>query len=96
VIFISPLAVNKNGMSDIYLGKPQAAYFEPVTRGVSRRLHRDPGRPCRRLLRAVGRGDRRPAVMISTLLPLGPNTSNPCPIAQKVAEAMIHHLQGAA
>jgi hypothetical protein len=28
------------------------------------------------------------------LLPFGPNTSNPCPIAQKVAEAMIHHLQG--
>jgi hypothetical protein len=32
--------------------------------------------------------------MISTLLPLGPNTSNPCPIAQKVAEAIIHHIQG--
>jgi hypothetical protein len=28
VIFISPLAVNKNGMSDIYLGKLQAAYFD--------------------------------------------------------------------
>ncbi|HEY3709627.1 MAG TPA: DUF3558 family protein, partial [Amycolatopsis sp.] len=31
VIFIGSLPGNKNGISDIYAGKAQAAYFDPVT-----------------------------------------------------------------
>ncbi|MEC3974674.1 DUF3558 domain-containing protein [Amycolatopsis sp. H20-H5] len=96
-VVIAPLPVNTGGLSDIYAGKKQAAYFEPVTVSGYPAVFSEiqDSRTSGFCALWVGVTDQL-AVQVSTLLPVGQNTSNPCPIAQKVADAMIQHLKGAA
>ena len=97
VVFISPLPVNKNGISDIYSQKAQAAYFEPVTidgyPGVFTDVH--DGRPSGNCSVWLGVTDQL-AVSVNAQITSDDAKSNSCAIAQNVAEAMIQHLKGAA
>lgn len=97
VIFVGSLPGNKNGISDIYAGKAQAAYFDPVTvagyPGVFSDVH--DGRPSGNCTVWVGVTDRL-AASVNAQISSADAKSNTCAIAQNVAEAMIHHLKGAA
>ncbi|SEP52012.1 DUF3558 domain-containing protein [Amycolatopsis saalfeldensis] len=97
IVFISPLPVNKNGISDIYSQKAQAAYFEPATiagyPGVFTDVH--DGRPSGNCSLWVGVTDQL-AVSVNAQISSDDAKSNTCAIAQNVAEAMIKHLKGAA
>jgi hypothetical protein len=97
VVFISPLPINKNGISDIYSQKAQAAYFEPVTingyPGVLTDVH--DGRPSGNCSVWVGVTDQL-AVSVNAQISSDSARANSCSIAQNVAEAMIQHLKGAA
>jgi hypothetical protein len=97
VIFIGSLPGNKNGISDIYAGKAQAAYFDPVTvdgyPGVLSDVH--DGRPSGNCTVWVGVTDQL-AASVNAQISSDDAKSNACAIAQNVAEAMIQHLNGAA
>lgn len=96
-VSVSPFPTNKNGLSDIYAGKAQGAYFEPLTiagyPAVSTNVSdlRSQGNcPI-----WVGVTDQL-AVVVTAQILRGENKTQPCTVAQKVAEAMIQHLKGAA
>jgi hypothetical protein len=98
-VAIAPLAVSKNGMNDIYANNALHKFqlFQPLTIA---------GYPAAKVELAgdqstgnctlwVGVTDQL-AVQVEALISFGINKTNPCPIATKVAEAMIEHLKGAA
>ena len=97
LIFVGSLPGNKNGISDIYAGKPQAAYFEPVTvagyPGAFSDVH--DGRPSGNCTVFVGVTDQL-AASVNAQIAEPDAKPNACAIAQNVAEAMIQHLKGAA
>ena len=97
VIFIGSLPGNKNGISDIYAGKPRAAHFAPVTvDGYPGVLSDVPdGRPSGNCTVWVGVTDQL-AASVNAQISSDDSKSNTYAIAQNVAEAMIHHLKGAA
>lgn len=96
-VSLAPLTQNKGGLGDIYGKKPQDAYFEPVTVGGYPGVFADAqdGRSSGACQLWVGVTDQL-AVSVITGISVGSNKTNPCPIAQKVGEAMIAHLKGAA
>ncbi|MBB2933181.1 hypothetical protein FHX82_000201 [Amycolatopsis bartoniae] len=93
-VFVAPLKANKNGLGDIYANKAKDQYFEPTTisgypavyAGISDT--RSDG-DCSLW---VGVTDEL-AVNVQTQIGSGPNKSNPCPVTERVATAMIQHLQ---
>ncbi|MFG1646332.1 DUF3558 domain-containing protein [Amycolatopsis sp. NPDC049252] len=94
---VSPFTANKNGLSDIYAQKASSAYFEPLTiagyPAVSTNvsdLRSDGDCPL-----WVGVSDQL-VVVVTAQLGEGKNRATPCVVAQRVAEAMIQHLKGAA
>jgi hypothetical protein len=95
VVYISPLTANSNGLSDTYANKAQDKYFEPTTingyPGVYASITDNrSGGDCQLW---VGVTDQL-AVSVSDQILSGPNVSNPCPVVQRVATAMVQHLQG--
>ncbi|MFF4594843.1 DUF3558 domain-containing protein [Amycolatopsis sp. NPDC001319] len=94
---IGALPQNKNGLSDIYAGRSSAAYFTPVTiEGypavfTDKTDDRSTG-SCQLWIGITG----QLAVSVGTVINVGANKSDPCPIAQKAGQAMIDHLKGAA
>jgi hypothetical protein len=94
-VTIAPMTINKNGLSDIYANKSKDAYFEPTTvagyPAVYAGISEDRAKGYCNLW--VGTTDNL-AVGILTIIGSGPNKSNPCPVAERVATAMIQHLQG--
>jgi hypothetical protein len=97
VVSISPFTANKNGLSDVYAQKAGSAYFEPLTVGGYPAVSTNVSD-----LRAsgncplwVGVTDEL-SVMVLAQISTGSNKAAPCVVAQKVAEAMIQHLKGAA
>jgi hypothetical protein len=94
---VSPFTANKNGLSDIYAQKAGSAYFEPLTVAGYPAVSTDvsdlrSGGDCPLW---VGVSDQL-AVVVTAQLGEGKNQTTPCVVAQKVAEAMIRHLRGAA
>jgi hypothetical protein len=96
-ISLAPLPQNKGGIGDIYSNKPKDAYFEPVTVGGYPGVFADAqdGRPSGACQLWVGVTDQL-TVSVITGISVGSNKTDPCPIAQKVGEAMIAHLKSAA
>lgn len=97
VVSVSPLTANKNGLSDIYAHKTANAYFEPLTvagyPAVSTNVSDlRSGGDCPLW---VGVTDEL-VVAVTAQIGTGANKTKPCSVAEKVAEAMIQHLKGAA
>ncbi|MEV4600343.1 DUF3558 domain-containing protein [Amycolatopsis sp. NPDC049253] len=94
---IGALPQNAAGISDIYDGKSSAAYFTPTTVDGYPGVYTDKAdlRSSGTCQLWVGVTDQL-AVAVGTTIGVGSNKSNPCPIAEKVATAMIEHLKGAA
>lgn len=93
-VFIAPMTANKNGLNDIYANRPKDKYFEPTTVGGYPAVYADivdnrSGGDC---VLWVGVTDQL-SVFVSTQIGSGPNKSNPCPVVERVATAMIQHLQ---
>jgi hypothetical protein len=88
---------NKGGISDIYDQKAKQAYFEPVTVNGYPGVFADTqdGRPSGSCTLWVGITDQL-AYSVITSIGTGPNKSTPCASAQKIGEAVITHLKGAA
>lgn len=96
-ISLSAVPQNKGGIGDIYAQKAKSAYFQPVTLsgypGVF--ASTEDGRSSGVCQLWAGVTDHL-AVSIITSINGGSNKSDPCPIAQKVGNALIAHLKGAA
>jgi hypothetical protein len=94
---VSPFTANENGLSDIYGQQAGKAYFEPVTvagyPAVSTNI--SDLRSSGNCPLWVGVSDQL-VVVVTAQLGEGENKATPCAVAQKVAEAMIQHLKGAA
>jgi hypothetical protein len=95
VVYIAPMTANANGLSDIYAGKAKDKYFEATTVASYPAVYADitdnrTGGDCTLW---VGVTDQL-AVFVSTQIGQGSNKSNPCPVVERVATAMIKHLQG--
>jgi Protein of unknown function (DUF3558) len=93
---VGPMLPDKHGLSDIYAGKSQDAYFEPTrTAGYpavfADRLADD--RTDGDCSLWVGVTDRL-SVSVTTRIGTGPNHTDPCPIAAKIGAAMVQHLKG--
>jgi Protein of unknown function (DUF3558) len=97
LVNISPMIVNKNGLSDIYANKAKNAYFEPTTINGYPAVYTDLAdlRSTGDCALWVGVTDQL-AVSVSAQISFGVNKSTPCPVAQRVATAMVQHLQGSA
>lgn len=87
----------KNGLSDIYAHRLENKYFVPTSVTGYPAVYADTSdnRSSGDCSLWVGVTDQL-AVAVLPGIGEGPNKSNPCPIAEKVAAAMIQHLQGAA
>jgi hypothetical protein len=96
-ISLSAVPQNKGGISDIYAQKARSAYFEPVTLSGYPGVYAstDDARPSGSCQLWVGVTDQL-AVSIITGISSGPNKTDPCPIAKKVGDGMVAHLEGTA
>ncbi|GHF11073.1 hypothetical protein GCM10017786_50960 [Amycolatopsis deserti] len=96
-IFISPLAVARNGLSGVYATRGTAKYFEPTTVDGYPAVYADNAdlRPNGSCALWVGVTDQLAVGVTSSIL-VGPNATDPCPIVEEVAVAMVRHLKGAA
>lgn len=93
-VTITAVTFAKNGLSDVYGNQANDKYFEPATIGgypavYAGTLDRSGG-DCSLW---VGVTDQL-AVTVMAQIGNGPNKSNPCPVAERVATAMVQHLQG--
>ncbi|RJQ78271.1 DUF3558 domain-containing protein [Amycolatopsis panacis] len=88
---------NKGGISDIYAQKAKSAYFEPVTVNGYPGAFADmqDGRSSGSCSLWVGITDQL-AFTVITSINIGQNKATPCRSAQKIAEAVVTHLKGAA
>ncbi|HVV14048.1 DUF3558 domain-containing protein [Amycolatopsis sp.] len=93
-VYISPVTANKNGLSNIYALKAQDAYFEPTTVSGYPAVYASiqDTRSAGNCSLWVGVTDQL-AVSVTAQIGSGPNKSNPCPVAERIATAMITHLQ---
>jgi hypothetical protein len=91
---ISPIEPNKNGLSDIYEQGEQKAYFEPTQIAGYPAVYADitDDRFRGRCALDVGVTDHL-AVFILTQLDDGNDARKPCPVADKIAAAMIETLK---
>ncbi|WP_236790381.1 DUF3558 domain-containing protein [Amycolatopsis sp. GM8] len=95
VVFVGALTANKNGLNDIYANQPKDKYFEPTTINGYPAVYADvtdnrSGGDCTLW---VGVTDQLSAYVSGQIID-GPNKSNPCPVVERVATAMVQHLQG--
>jgi hypothetical protein len=92
-----PVPQNKGGISDIYAQKAKQAYFEPVTVNGYPGVFADTqdGRASGSCTLWVGITDQL-AYAVVTSIAVGQNKATTCASAQKVGEAVIAHLKGAA
>ncbi|MDQ0378266.1 DUF3558 domain-containing protein [Amycolatopsis thermophila] len=96
-IFIAPLGDQQTGLTGVYANRAQDEYFEPVT---------VEGYPAVFAANADLRGSGTCALWVGVTDQLvvninssildGPNATDPCPVVQKVAAAMVQRLKGAA
>ncbi|MDT7724679.1 MAG: hypothetical protein QOI21_1255 [Actinomycetota bacterium] len=93
-INISPIEANKNGLSDLYDQKAEKAYFEETTIAGYPAVYTDitDDRNRGRCSLQVGVTDQL-TVYIFTQLDDGPDTSSPCPVADKIGAAMVQTLK---
>lgn len=93
-IEISPVLANKNGLSDVYDTKANNGYFEPTEISGYPAVYAASldGRNSGKCGLFVGVTDQL-AVNILVQYDNGPGASEPCPVAQKVGEAMIETLK---
>ncbi|AIJ27111.1 DUF3558 domain-containing protein [Amycolatopsis methanolica] len=94
-IFISPLAVQDNGLTGVYATRGASKYFEPTTVAGYPAVYADNAdlRPNGSCALWVGVTDQLAVGVTSSIL-VGPNATNPCPIVEEVAVAMVQHLKG--
>ncbi|MFD2417971.1 DUF3558 domain-containing protein [Amycolatopsis pigmentata] len=94
---ISLITANDLGLGNIYNKKSEQAYFEPTTiDGYPAVYASQPDdRSTGDCVLAVGLTDQR-MVLVQAQLGDGLNRSNPCPVNERTAKAMIEHLKGAA
>lgn len=94
-ISLTPATTVNNGLNAIYANKAKNQYFQPTTVNGYPAVYADTldSRTQGDCSLWVGVTDQL-SVAIMTSIGDGPNKSNPCPIAEKVATAMIQHLQG--
>jgi hypothetical protein len=94
-VSISPMTANKNGLNDIYAGKAKDKYFEPTSVSGYPAVYADitDDRSSGYCTLWVGVTDQL-AVGVLTIIGAGTNKSNPCPVVERTATAMIKHLQG--
>jgi len=95
VVYLSPMTINKNGLSDIYAAKANFAYFEPTTVNGYPGVYASPtenrsGGDCQLWVGVT----EQLSVSVSDQIGDGPNKTNPCLVTERVATAMINHLQG--
>lgn len=92
-----PVPQNTGGISDIYDQKSKQAYFEPVTVSGYPGVFADTqdGRPSGSCTLWIGITDQL-AYSVVTSITVGANKATTCASAQKVGEAVIAHLKGAA
>ena len=88
---------NKGGISDIYDQQSRQAYFQPVTVNGYPGVFADTqdGRPSGSYTLWVGITDQL-AFTVGVSITTGQNKATPCASAQKIGEAVITHLKGAA
>jgi ABC-type Fe3+-hydroxamate transport system substrate-binding protein len=93
-IEISPVLANKNGLSDVYDTRANNEYFEPTEISGYPAVYAASldARKSGKCGLFVGVTDRL-AVNILVQYDNGPGASEPCPVAQKVGEAMIETLK---
>lgn len=93
-IEISPVLANKNGLSDVYDTKANNEYFEPTEISGYPAVYAASldARKSGKCGLFVGVTDQL-AVNILVQHDNGPGASEPCPVAQKVGEAMIETLK---
>lgn len=93
-IEISPVLANKNGLSDVYDTKANNEYFEPTEISGYPAVYAASldARKSGKCGLFVGVTDQL-AVNILVQYDNGPGASEPCPVAQKVGEAMIETLK---
>lgn len=94
---ISMITANDLGLGNIYNKKSEQAYFEPTTIDGYPAVYaaQTDDRSTGDCVLAVGLTDQRMALVQASFSD-GPNRSNPCPVAERTAQAMIEHLKGAA
>ncbi|WP_020669133.1 DUF3558 domain-containing protein [Amycolatopsis nigrescens] len=94
-ITIQAVTANKGGLDDIYFTKPQSAYFEPVQIGGQPAVYTSnlDARPSGTCVLWVGATDQL-AVSVGAQISFGQNKTNPCPVAQRAATAMVENLRG--
>ncbi|GAB3574074.1 DUF3558 domain-containing protein [Amycolatopsis endophytica] len=96
-IFVAPLGDQDTGLTGVYANRAQDNYFEPVT---------IEGYPAVFAANADLRGSGTCALWVGVTDQLvvninssildGPNVTDPCPVVQTVATAMVRQLKGAA
>ncbi|MFD8491958.1 DUF3558 domain-containing protein [Amycolatopsis sp. NPDC059657] len=93
-VSISPITTSKGGLSTIYDRKDKQEYFEPTTIGGYPAVFADPvdRRTDGRCSLHVGVTDDL-EVLVFTQLSDGKAKTNPCPVAEDVATAMIDTLK---
>jgi hypothetical protein len=91
---LTALPQNTGGISDIYANKPQSVYFEPVDINGYPGVFTDiqDARSQGSCTLWVGVTDQL-AVSVIPQIGVGQNKTDPCPVAQKFATAMIAHLK---
>ncbi|OXM74676.1 DUF3558 domain-containing protein [Amycolatopsis thermalba] len=96
-IFIAPLGNQQTGLTGVYANRAQDKYFEPVTiDGYPAVFAANADLRSRGTCALwVGVTDQLVVNVNSSILD-GPNVTDPCPIVEKVAVAMVQHLKGAA
>jgi hypothetical protein len=85
------------GLGNVYGKKSEHAYFEPTTIEGYPAVYASQidDRSTGTCALWVGVTDQR-MVHLETQLSAGPNRSNPCPVVERTAKAMIEHLKSAA
>lgn len=95
---IGLVTANQLGLNNIYNKKDQyKGYFEPTTVEGYPAVYaaQTDGRSTGECLLWFGLTDQDYA-LVETGIGAGPNRSNPCPVADRIATAVIEHLKGAA
>lgn len=93
-VSISPIVLNKSGLSNIYNLKAKQEYFEPTTIGGYPAVFADPidRRKDGRCSLHVAVTDNL-EVLVFTQFSKSKAATNPCPVAEDVATAMIETLK---
>ncbi|WP_216212141.1 DUF3558 domain-containing protein [Amycolatopsis aidingensis] len=93
-VSISPMTANDNGLDGIYANEPEDEYFEPTTIGGYPAVYANviDSRSDGDCVLWLGVTDQL-AVSVITQIARGPNETDPCPVNERVGEAMIEQLK---